>query len=512
MIAEPPVLAPTAEAPPHLDAETIIVGAGFAGLGFAMQLKARGEDSFLVLERASDVGGTWRDNVYPGCACDIPSMLYSYSFERNTDWTRVFPRQQELWDYLRACADKYRVRSHIRFNSELVEMRFDEATSTWLSTTRDGRAFRSRLLIVAMGPLNKPAYPETPGIEKFTGIRFHSAEWRHDVDLRGKRVAVIGTGASAIQFVPEIAPLAQKLTLFQRTAPWIIPRPDSAVGPTRTFLRKYLPGYAWAVRKSVYWMLEMRALFFTKFPKVLALAEKMATRHIERQIADPELRAKVTPDYRFGCKRVLISDDYYPALARENVEVVTNGIREFRERSIVTDDGAEHPVDVVIFGTGFRATDGIVPVKAYGRGGLELNEAWRNGMEAYLGTNVAGFPNLFMIIGPNTGLGHNSMVFMMEAQYRYLHSAMDLMKSQRLREIEVKRDVQDAFNARIQSSMKNTVWNSGCKSWYVDKNGKNVTLWPGFTFSFRAKTKKLVPSNYSMRTLEAPLGSEALPV
>jgi cation diffusion facilitator CzcD-associated flavoprotein CzcO len=480
---------------PDVDADVIIVGAGFGGLGMAIQLEKKGLGSFLILERAADVGGTWRDNVYPGCACDIPSMLYSFSFARNAEWTRLFPGQQEIRRYLERCVETFGLRDRIRFEADLIDATYDEESATWRLRTKDGRTFTSHVVVAAMGPLSTPNVPAIPGLERFTGKRFHSAEWDTTFDLAGRDVAVIGTGASAIQFVPQIAPIVRRLTLFARTPPWIIPRPDAAVGPRQRALRR-VGAYAWAIRKLIYWFLELRALGFVVNPKLLQLQERVALRHLRRQIPEAKLRIKLEPNYRLGCKRVLISDDFYPTLRGPNVTVETHAIEEIRERSIVTFDGKEHPADTIIFGTGFRATDGLGPVRVMGRGGALLSDAWRGGMEAYLGTSVAAFPNLFLIIGPNTGLGHNSMIVMMEAQYRYVLSALGTMRRLGVRAIDVKREVQERFNRELQKRMRTTVWATGCKSWYLDRNGKNTTLWPGFTFAFRWATRRFRPDRY----------------
>jgi cation diffusion facilitator CzcD-associated flavoprotein CzcO len=481
-----------------MDADVLIVGAGFAGLGLAIELERHGLGSFLILERASEVGGTWRDNTYPGCACDIPTTLYSFSFKRNTDWTRVFPRQPELLAYLKGCADDFGLRSRIRFNSELREARYDEANATWHVTTVDGQTLTSRILVSAMGPLNRLNIPAFAGLESFTGPAFHSGAWDTTTDLRDKRVAVIGTGASAIQIVPEIAPLVAHLDVFQRTPPWVIPRMDKAISAQEREKSHRFPAYAWLKRKLLYWMLEIRAYAFTVNTRLLQSQEELALRHLRRQVKDPILQQQLTPHYRMGCKRVLISDDYYPSLQRPNVAVISAPIERFSERAVHTADGVEHPVDVVVFATGFRATDGIAPIKIYGIGGSELGDVWRDGMRAYLGTSVAGFPNFFTIIGPNTGLGHNSMVLMMEAQYRYIIDALRYMKRERIRAIDVRARVQDAFNTRLQARMKHTVWASGCASWYIDARGKNTTLWPGFTFVYRFLTRRFQPDRYEL--------------
>ena len=476
--------------------EIVIVGAGFAGLGMAVQLRKRGFDDFVILERAADVGGTWRDNVYPGCACDIPSLLYSFSFATSAAWTRVYPRQPEIWEYLRHLVAAGGLRPHLRFDAEMTQAEYDEAAGTW-RVTAGGAAYECRVVILAMGALSRPHIPQLPGIERFAGPAFHSAQWRSDVDLREKNVAVVGTGASAIQFVPEIAPAVKRLTVFQRTAPWVIPRADRPVSARRAFLRRWIPGYARLSRTLLYWLLEVRALAFTVEPKLLAVQEAVVLRHLARRVPDAALRDALTPDYRMGCKRVLISDDYYPALCRPNVTLTTSPIREVRERSIVTADGAEHPADAIVFGTGFRATDGP-DARVTGRAGRTLAEAWRDGMSAYLGTSVAGFPNLFLLIGPNTGLGHNSMVLMMEAQYRYVLGALRLLRRRKLRALDVRPEVQERYNARLQRRLARTVWASGCRSWYLDRNGKNTTLWPGFTFAFRARTRRFVPRRYEL--------------
>ena len=350
-----------------IDAEAIIVGAGFSGIGMAIQLRKRGVDSLLILERAGDVGGIWRDNVYPGCACDIPSMLYSFSFETSTDWTRLFPRQEEIWNYLRDCVKKYDLQQHLRLNQELVEARYDDASATWHLRMADGTSLTTRILILAMGALNRPVVPSFPGLETFNGERFHSSTWDPKADLRAKNVAVIGTGASAIQIIPEIAGDAKRLTVFQRTPAWVTPRSDRPVSPGERWRRRHLPGYAWLQRRAIYWMLEVRAFGFVVNPKVLRAGEGVVLRFLASQVPDPELRKKLTPPYRMGCKRVLLSDDYYATFVRDNVELVTTPIAEFRERAIVTSDGREYPVDAVVFATGFDATESFGSASIYGR-------------------------------------------------------------------------------------------------------------------------------------------------
>jgi cation diffusion facilitator CzcD-associated flavoprotein CzcO len=473
-----------------IDAEAIIVGAGFSGIGMAIQLRKQGINSLLVLERGGDVGGIWRDNVYPGCACDIPSMLYSFSFETSTEWTRLFPRQHEIWNYLRDCVKKYDLQQHLRLNQELVEARYDDASATWHLRMADGSSLTTRILILAMGALNRPVVPSFPGLENFKGERFHSSTWDANADLHAKNVAVIGTGASAIQIVPEIAGDAKRLTVFQRTAAWVMPRSDRPVSSGERWRRRHVPGYAWLQRRLIYWMLELRAYGFVVNPKALKAGEGVALRFLKSQVPDPQLRAKLTPPYRMGCKRVLLSDDYYATFARDHVELVTTPIAEFRERAIVTSDGREFPIDAVVFATGFDATESIGSARIFGRNGTELADEWKDGMAAYLGTSVTQFPNMFLIVGPNTGLGHNSMIEMMEAQYNYVCGAVALLESKGARAMDVFPQAQEAFNQGLQERLKTTVWSSGCRSWYLDKNGKNTTLWPGFTYAFRKLTRR----------------------
>jgi cation diffusion facilitator CzcD-associated flavoprotein CzcO len=421
-------------------------------------------------------------------------MLYSFSFERNDRWSRIYPPQGEIWEYLRRCVERHRIGPHIRFDTDVRGAEYDDASATWTVRTQHGE-LRTRVIVSGMGPLNRANVPDIPGLQSFAGTVFHSSAWNHGYDLRGKNVGVIGTGASSIQFVPEIAPVAGRLHVFQRTPPWVIPKPDRVVGPLGRTLRRF-PPYAWAVRKLIYWILEVRAYGFTVDPKRLELAERLSLHHLARQVPGAELRAKLTPAYRLGCKRVLLSSDYYPALQRPNVELVTSEIREVQPGGVVTADGVVRPLDALVFGTGFHAADGVAPMSIVGRGGVTLDDAWRDGARAYLGISVAGFPNLFLLIGPNTGLGHNSMVFMIEAQIRYVMSALAHMRRARVPALDVRREVQAGFNAALQRRMARTVWASGCTSWYLDRSGRNTTLWPGFTFVYRFLTRRLDPRKY----------------
>lgn len=488
----------------------IIVGTGFAGLGMAIQLKEDGLNDFVILERAQDVGGTWRDNRYPGCACDVQSHLYSFSFAQNPNWTRMFAKQGEIWDYLRACSEKYGLSSHLRYGADVNGARWDETLQHWVVTTQDGRLFTGRVLISGMGGLSNPAIPKIKGMESFKGVQFHSAQWRHDVDLKGKRIAVIGTGASAIQFVPEIQKLAGRVDLYQRTPPWIVPKPDRAISAIERTLFKRFPMLQNAYRKAIYWMLEARVLGFTVDPRLMKLFEGVARSHIKRQVQDPALRAKLTPDYTIGCKRILISDNYYPALTQANVDVITDGVKEIRANSVVTDDGVEREVDVLIWGTGFQAADPVPSGVFFGKGGVDILDAWKDGAEAYKGTTMTGFPNLFFIVGPNTGLGHSSMVFMIESQVRYISQALKTMRTKNARTVEVKPEALRSYNDKLQSRIGKAVWSTGgCKSWYMDKNGRNITLWPGFTWQFRRQTREFDVGQYVLAPAKAASKAKA---
>ncbi|TVP60612.1 MAG: NAD(P)/FAD-dependent oxidoreductase, partial [Halomonadaceae bacterium] len=477
-----------------------IIGTGFSGLGMAIQLKKAREHDFRIFEKAGGVGGTWRVNHYPGCACDVQSHLYSFSFEQNPEWTRMFAPQKEIRGYLEQCADKYGLHPHILLNTGLANARWNESEQRWHLKDEHGKAYTADILVSGMGGLSIPSYPKINGVDRFKGKTFHSQDWDHDYDLTGKRVAVIGTGASAIQFVPEVQKKAAKLYLHQRSAPWIMPKPDRAITEKERSLFRRLPLAQDIQRKAIYWMLESRVVPMVISPKVLKVAKMMARGHIRRQISDPELRAKVTPTYEFGCKRILLSNNYYPALDKPNVDVITDGIREITETGIITEDGTHREVDVLIYGTGFKAADPVPAGLVTGRNGQDLQALWRNGPEAYKGTTVAGFPNFFMVMGPNTGLGHNSMVYMIESQIQYVLDAVTTMKREHIRSIEVDEKQQNAYNHRLQKSLGGSIWNDGgCTSWYLHpETGKNVALWPGFTFRFRNQTRRFDRHAYAM--------------
>ena len=476
----------------------VIIGAGFGGLGMAIKLKAQGQDDIVIIEKGGDVGGCWRDNTYPGAACDVPSHLYSFSFERHYPWSRRFAPQREIFAYQQHCARKYDVYRHMRFNTEVAKASFDEAQGVWAITLTNDETIFARILITATGQLNQPAYPKMPGIDAFKGAHFHSARWDHSVDLKGKTVAVIGTGASAIQFVPEVTKVAGKVMLFQRSAAHVLAKPDRAYTEREHRILKKFPITQTLDRLKIYIANEARVLGFTSLQKAMALFEWQFKRQLKKFIKDPELREKLTPDYPIGCKRILMSNDYYPALAQDHVEVINQGISEVTATGVVDSEGKHHDVDVIIYGTGFQATDFLTPMTITGRDGIALNDAWKDGAEAYLGITVNGFPNLFMLYGPNTNLGHNSIIYMLESQIHYVQQCIAAIDSQKLRSLEVRSLVQTNFNDRVQSKISDTVWNKGCHSWYKTESGKNTNNWPGFTFNYRRQTDKLDLNDYDI--------------
>jgi cation diffusion facilitator CzcD-associated flavoprotein CzcO len=482
--------------------QVVVIGAGFGGIGMAIQLKRAGWHDFVVLEKGADLGGTWRDNSYPGCACDVPSHLYSYSFELNPHWSRMFSPQEEIWDYLRHCARRYGVEPHLRFGVRVESMEWDEAAARWRVTTDGGEILTPRAVVSAIGALHVPHVPDIPGAERFAGTTFHSSQWDHTADLAGKRVAVIGTGASAVQFVPHLAGEVERLHVFQRTPPWIHPRPDGDI-PER-WRRRFakVPLLMRAFRSSIYWGMELRALGFALHPKLMAPLATMARRHLERQVPDPELRAKLTPAYTIGCKRILLSSDYYPTLSRPDVDLVTDGIAEIGEHGIVTRDGRTYEVDAIIYGTGFRVTSALMDQQIVGRGGQKIQDAWSGGVEAHHGITVAGFPNFFMLLGPNTGTGHTSVLFFVEAQTRHVLDCLRRLVGSGSdgAAIEVAAGAQQAFNAGLHRRLRKAVWNvGGCTSWYLDERGVNRTLWPGFSFEYWARARRARRAHYQVR-------------
>jgi cation diffusion facilitator CzcD-associated flavoprotein CzcO len=476
--------------------DAVIVGAGFSGICAGIQLKKAGIDGFVILEKAAGVGGTWRENTYPGAACDVPSHLYSYSFEPNPKWSRAYGKQAEILAYLDHCVDKYGLRPHLRFGQHVSHARFDEASGVWHVRTAAGDRLVARALLLGNGALHIPQLPQIPGLASFQGKQFHSAHWDHSYDLTGKRVAVIGTGASAIQFVPEIAPRVKQLHVFQRTPPWIVPKRDRVMTGAERWLFEHVPATHWLRRTGLYWLMESRVIGFAYAPKVLEVAEKLVLRSLALQVRDPELRAKLTPGYRLGCKRVLISNDYYPALQRDNVELVTDAITEVTPRGVRA-AGKDYDVDAIICGTGFRVSEYLSSIEIVGRSGVELNAAWKSSLRNYLGITVSGFPNLFLLMGPNTGLGHNSMIFMIEAQARYATSAIEALRERDLAFLDVRPEAERAFRDELARKMKDTVWMTGCSSWYQTPDGE-VFLWPAATVDYWWRTRTVALDDYEL--------------
>lgn len=497
------------EGPPRAELDVAIIGAGFSGLCMAIALKKAGFHSFCVFEKAGDLGGTWRDNRYPGCACDVPSHLYSFSFEQNPDWSRSYSPQAEIWRYMRACASKYGVLLQFRFGAAVTAASFDETQHIWRITLESGETVTARALVSGVGALHLPAYPKIAGLESFVGRAFHSSEWDTSLDLAGRSVGVIGTGASAIQIVPAIAPNVKHLTLFQRTPAWVLPRMDHSFSARAQRLFRRVPGLQRMFRNTLYWNMEMRALGFLGNRKLMARVEQFAHDYLERSIADPKLRAALTPDYQIGCKRILISDDFYQAFNRPNVQLETSPIDHASSNGIVTADGREHVIDTLIYATGFRANEPLAEIAITGRGGRKLADDWKKGANAYYGMTAAGYPNFFMLLGPNTGLGHNSIIIMIEAQVRYTMHCLAWLLREGAQQVEVRADVQRAFNAKLKAKMDRTVWQSGCHSWYLNENGTNSTIWPGFTVSYCWQTRQPVPHDFVITLADKPAAALA---
>ncbi len=476
------------------DVRIAVIGTGFAGICMGIRLLKSGIKDFIILEKSGSIGGTWRDNTYPGAACDVVSHLYSYSFEPNPDWSRMFATQDEILTYTLHCVEKYGLRPFIRLNHDVTGGTFNEAAAQWRIHLKDREDITAQIWINGMGPLNRAVMPDISGLKDFTGTAFHSMHWRHDHDLSGKRVAVVGTGASAIQIVPNIAEKVGELHLYQRTAAWVLRKPDRPMKLWEQRLFRSLPFTQKLYRNFFYWLNELTVIALVKHPSLTRFIRAMALRHMSKAGLSAELKAKLTPDYTIGCKRILPSNNYYPTFLRPNVHLHTNGIDRIDGNCIISKDGTRTDVDTLILATGFEAADFPQAFKVKGRDGRCLNEEWKTGPEAYLGTLVKGFPNMFLIIGPNTGLGHSSMILMMEAQVNLILSCIREMDRRGKRSVEVLPDVQDAYNVEIQQRLEGTVWNSGCVSWYQTEDGKNTSLWPGHTFEFMRRTAVAKPA------------------
>lgn len=475
--------------------EVAIIGAGISGLGAGVRLKQAGIEDFVIIEKSDAVGGTWRDNTYPGCACDVPSALYSYSFAPNPEWSRAFARQPEIREYIEDVTDRFDLRPHLRFGVEVSRAQWDEGEKLWRLDTAGGQ-ITARFVVAATGPWHEPLIPDLPGLDTFEGPAFHSSRWDHDVDLAGKRVAVIGSGASAVQFVPRIQREVGELHLFQRTAQWVLPKPDHPVPGVEKLLMRRVPLAQRALRRAEYTGMEAMGVGF-RHPSVLRAAQRLGRRNLHKAVKDPDLRAALTPDYTLGCKRILMSNHYYPALAKPNVNVHPTAVSEIKPNSVVGADGVETEVDVVIFGTGFHILDMPVADKVFDAAGRSLADVWQGSPRAYLGTTLVGFPNAFVLLGPNLGTGHSSAFMVLEAQLNYLVSALTRVRRDGIVSFSVKPEVEQKYNASVQKALRGTVYNDGsCSSYYLDVNGRNSFAWPWSTVAMRRRVKQFRTDDY----------------
>ncbi len=476
-----------------------IIGSGFGGIGAAIQLKKAGFESFTIFERADEVGGTWRDNTYPGAACDVPSHVYSLSFEPNPDWSRRFATAGEIQSYLLRITEKWKLRDHIRFGTEIVEARFDEAQGVWSLQTDAGDHFEARLVVSAVGGLVDPALPDIKGLASFRGEVFHTARWNHEYDLTGRRVGVIGTGASAVQVVPSIAPQVAKLEVYQRTPAWVLPKRDKRYGDDEKERFRRFPLALRASRLAKYWLSELFGpIVFLDSPRLSSLGEKGSLAFLKSQVKDRDLRRRLRPDFQLGCKRVLISDDYWATFERDNVELVTDPIEEVRSHGIETRDGTFRELDAIVLATGFALGLASAPFPISGRGGRQLDDVWKDGAFAYKGMSVAGFPNWFVLMGPNTGPGHTSVLVFTEAQIQHMLGAARLLRDEGVRFVDVRPDVVERYNEGIQGRMKHMVWSSGCNSWYLSDDGANRSLYPGFAAEYVARARRFRRRDYEV--------------
>jgi cation diffusion facilitator CzcD-associated flavoprotein CzcO len=487
--------------------DVVVIGAGVSGLCMADRLQRAGF-SYRVLERAHDIGGTWRDNTYPGCGCDIPAPLYSFSFAQRADWSRLFASQREILRYLQEFAVRSGVARHIDFATTVESARWHESRQCWTVHTSSGSVLQCRFLVSATGLLQRPQYPAISGRERFCGQAFHSARWDHSVRLRGKRVAVIGSGASAIQFVPEIAPDVQQLTVFQRSPGWVVPKADRTLSRRQHRWRRLAP-YRWYVRSRLFWIHERRVKGFLDSSAGMPDAERLARSLLQRKVTDPDVRAALTPDYAIGCKRLLLSNDYYPTFNRDNVTLVTSPVAAMTADRVIAADGREHVADVVIYATGFDTQFAFADIEVVGRDGERLADRWQQGPAAYLGTTVSGFPNYFVMLGPNSALGHNSQIFMIEAQTRYIVSCLKTARRRKLGVLTVRPSVEQTYNAWLQGRLAHSVWQAGgCRSWYQHPvTGTNTAIWPSSAIAFWHRTHRARLADYHTRRRANPSAS-----
>ncbi len=469
--------------------DSIIIGAGFSGIGASIALSRAGFNNHVLLEKAPSLGGTWRENTYPGCACDVPSALYSFSYAPYPNWDRVFARQPQIRRYLQQVADTYGVTPRIRLGCELVHARWSPGERYWEVTTSES-TFHARSLILAAGPLHLPRLPDIPGLNSFRGTSFHSARWQHQHDLRGRTVAVVGTGASAIQFVPRIQPQVAQLTVFQRTAPWVLPKPDHGIPAVEKALFRHLPITQRALRGALYYALELLQLAQRK-PLVMQQIQRIGRVHLRRQVADKSLRQALTPNFTLGCKRLLLSNRWYPAVTASNATIVPHGVQAIEADGLRDTTGRFHHADTIIYATGFTVTRPPIATRVTGARGITLDDQWAGSPEGYLGTTVAGFPNLFTMIGPNLGNGHSSATVLIEAQAAYIADALNFLKTSGRTHFDTDPNRQARYNAKVQRALANTVWNAGgCASFYLDEHGRNSTIYPWTTLNLRRRLAK----------------------
>tara|TARA_R110002073_G_scaffold84612_8_gene202010 strand:+ start:126290 stop:127858 length:1569 start_codon:yes stop_codon:yes gene_type:complete len=479
--------------------EVAIIGAGFSGLGMGIRLKASGMTDFRIFDKGHDVGGTWRDNTYPGCGCDVKSALYSYSFEPWAEWSNAYAKQGEIHQYIRHCAEKYEMYPHLQFNTTVAAAQYDQESGVWEIKTAAGESIKARNVVAAPGPFADAQVPAFKGIDSFKGKIVHTARWDHNIDLAGKRVGLIGTGATGVQVGPAIVDTVKHLTVFQRTANWIMPRLDRDITEEEKARYRKSPSSMKLARLGQYWFNELTAPFLIlKYDVFKSQPEKLCRSYLKHKVKDEALREQLTPTFKFGCKRVLVSSDWYPTMQRDDVSLVCDGIERITEKGIVTADGVEHELDVIILATGYEVRKVGAPMPIVGRNKLELNEVWKDGAEAYQGIATADFPNLYFLVGPFTGPGHTSVIAYSEAQIDYVRQAITFRRERGLKSISVKPEVERAFVKTMDARSEHTVWKSGCDSWYLSPNGRNNTLYPGFNAEYRMRIARFNPGNYEL--------------
>ncbi|WP_167108199.1 NAD(P)/FAD-dependent oxidoreductase [Mycobacterium sp. DL592] len=497
----------------HRVYDTLIVGAGFSGLGAAIKLTRAGVDGIVILERADRVGGTWRDNTYPGAACDIPSLLYSFSFVKNPDWSRAYSPADEICRHIEDMVDSFGLRDKIRFGVEVSGLEFDEHSGTWTVKTNGDNSFEARTVVLASGPLSDHTWPDIRGLDTYQGHKIHSAAWDHDYDFTGKRVAVIGTGASAVQIVPELVKQAGFVKVFQRTPGWVIPRLDVPIPTAAQAVFAKVPASQQLARDVLFWGHEASATAMVWDTPLTGLVARLGKAHLRRQVKDPWLRRQLTPDFTPGCKRLLVSSDYYPALQQDNCKLIDWPIATISPVGIRTCDGIEHHLDTIVFATGYDVHLNGPPFPVTGIGGRLLADEWRGRAQAYKSIQASGYPNLFFMTGPNSGPGHNSLLVYVEGQLDYVVKAVNRILREDLRYLDVHADAQRRHNQRLQRRLRKTTWMSGCTSWYLTPDGFNATMYPGSATQYLRQMRDFQQSDYlavaPARTHAAAVSSSA---